>query len=76
MDGHSKREVLELFNMNKKNAIARFLFLNPPPICQLFTIFLAKWSNDISRDLLPQYLYYKKLRTMRSLCMPNFDSAP
>ena len=39
MDGHSKREVLEIFNMNKKNAIARFRFLNPPPICQLFTIF-------------------------------------
>ena len=39
MDGHSKSEVLKIFNMNKKNAIARFLFLNPPPICQLVTIF-------------------------------------
>ena len=27
-DGHSKREVLEIFNMNKKNIIAWFLFLN------------------------------------------------
>ena len=25
-DGHSKREVLDIFNMNQKNAIARFLF--------------------------------------------------
>ena len=41
MDGHYKREVLEIFNMNKKNVIARFLLLNLPPICQLFTI-LAK----------------------------------
>ena len=28
-DGHSKREVLEIFNINKKNVIALFLFLNP-----------------------------------------------
>lgn len=41
MDGHSKREVLEIFNTNKKHVIARFLLLNPPPICQLFKI-LAK----------------------------------
>ena len=27
MDGHSKREVLEIFDMNRKNVIARFLFL-------------------------------------------------
>ena len=27
MDGHSKREVLEIFNMNKKNVVARFLSL-------------------------------------------------
>ena len=32
-------KVLEIFNMNKKNVIARFVFLNPPPICQLFRIF-------------------------------------
>ena len=31
MDGHSKREVLEIINMNSKNVIARFLFLNQPP---------------------------------------------
>ena len=48
-----KREVLEIFNMNKKNVIAGFLFLNPPPIYQLFK-FLAKWSRDISLDLLTQ----------------------
>ena len=28
MDSHSKREVLEIFNMNKKNVVARFLSLN------------------------------------------------
>ena len=28
MDGHSKREVLEIFNMNKKNVVARFLSSN------------------------------------------------
>ena len=28
MDGHSKREVLEIFNMNKKNVVHRFLSLN------------------------------------------------
>ena len=27
MDSHSKREVLETFNMNKENVAARFLFL-------------------------------------------------
>ena len=34
MDGHSKCEVLEIFNLNKTNVIARFLFLNRPPISQ------------------------------------------
>ena len=39
MDGHSKREVLKIFNMNKKNdVIAPFLFFNRPPICQLYKI--------------------------------------
>ena len=35
--------------------------------------FLAKWSRDMSLDLLTQYLYFK---TMSSFCVPNFDSAP
>ena len=39
MDGHSKREVLEIFNLNNKNVITQFLFLNPPPFRQLCTIF-------------------------------------
>ena len=34
MDGHSKREVLEIFNMDKNNAIGRFLFWNRQPIGQ------------------------------------------
>ena len=28
LDSHSKREVLEIFNMNKKSAIARFLLIS------------------------------------------------
>ena len=34
VESHSKREVLVIFNMNKKNVIARFLYLNRPPIGQ------------------------------------------
>ena len=34
MDGHSKREVLEIFDNELENVIARFLFLNGPPISQ------------------------------------------
>ena len=34
MNSHSKREVLEIFNINEENSIACFFFLNPPPICQ------------------------------------------
>ena len=34
MEGHSKREMLEIFNMNKKKVIVWFLFLNRPPIGQ------------------------------------------
>ena len=32
IDGHSKPEVLEIFNKNKKNVLALFLVLNWPPI--------------------------------------------
>ena len=39
MDDHSKREVLEIFNMNKKDGIARFIISNRPPTRQWFTIF-------------------------------------
>ena len=69
MNGHSKREVLEIFNLNQKNVISLFLFLNN-------LRFLAKWPSDISRDLLTLCLYFKMLRTMSSLCLPSFDSAP
>ena len=34
IDGLSKRQVLEIFDMNKKNVFAWFLFLNRPPIRQ------------------------------------------
>ena len=34
VNSHSKREVLEISNINEENSIAWFFFLNPPPICQ------------------------------------------
>ena len=45
MDSHSKSEVLEIFNMTKKNFIAWFLFLKPSPIWQLLKIFskVVRW---------------------------------
>ena len=73
-DGHSKREVLEIYNMNKKNVIARFLFFLIGHQLVNNLQFLAKRSRDISRDLLTHYLYFKMLRTMSSLCVPNFNS--
>ena len=43
--GHSKREVLEIFNINKNNGIGRYLFWNRQPIGQWFAIFskLVTW---------------------------------
>ena len=38
--------------------------------------FLAKWSRDLSRDLLTQFLYFKMLMTVSSLRVPNSHSAP
>ena len=65
MVSHSKREVLEIFNMNKKNVIAGFLFFNPPPICQLFVIF--------SR-MVPWYIttYKHNIYTFKFLSMEFF----
>ena len=64
---------VEIFKMNKKNVIARFLILNPLPVLN-YLRFLAKWSRNISADLiLTQYLYFKMLRTMSSLCVLNFS---
>ena len=60
MDGHSKREVLEILNMNEKKFIARFLLLNRNQF-ENYLRFLAKWSRDVSQDLLTQYLYFKML---------------
>ena len=37
--------------------------------------FLANWSRDISCDWFTQYLYFKMLRTISSLGVPNFDLA-
>ena len=65
----SKRKVLEIFNMNKKNVISQGLIISPLPIFQLFYILFY-----ISRDLLTQYLCFFMLRTMSSLAVPNFDS--
>ena len=41
MDGLSKHEVLEIFNKNQKNAIARFLFFKPVTIWSKIKDFLA-----------------------------------
>ena len=41
MDGHSKHEVLEIFNKNQKNAIARFLFFKPVTIWSKIKDFMA-----------------------------------
>ena len=50
MDGHPKREVLELFNMmNEKNVITRYFFLNLLPICQLFKSFSKMVTWHITR---------------------------
>ena len=57
MDSHSKREVLELLNMNKNNVIAWFFVLNPSSIWQLFT----------NQPTL--YLHSKMSRLMSSLCV-------
>ena len=80
MDGYSKREVLERFNMNEKNVITQFLFLNPSPIILILSIiqdYKAKWSHDISCDIKAKLiLYLKILRMISSLCVPNSYSAP
>ena len=41
-----------------------------------FLRLLEKWSRDTSRDLVTQYPYFKMLRTMSSLCVPNIDCVP
>ena len=75
MDSHSnKLEALEIFNMNEKNVIAWFLFLNPLPISQLFKNFRIMVTT--SRDPFTRYLYFKMIRTMNSFWVPNFDWAP
>ena len=50
MDSHSKREVLEIFNMNKKNVAARFLSLTDTNWSIIYD-FSKKKSRDISRDV-------------------------
>ena len=40
-------------------------FLNPPPVLSILR-FLEKWSYDISRDLLTQYLYFEIITTIIS----------
>ena len=42
MDGHSKSEVLEIFNMNLKNVIARFA-----QVCVLFITFACVFSLSL-----------------------------
>ena len=49
MDGHSKREVLQIFNVNKKNVIVQFVFVSRPQIGHNLRFFV-KWPRDISHD--------------------------
>ena len=76
MDGHSKNEVLEIFNMNSKKMFLPDFFSQTGHQLANSLRFLAKWSRDIARRSLTQCLYFKMLRTMSSLSVPNFDSAP
>ena len=55
--------------MNEENNTAWLLFLNPPPVLSILR-FLEKWSYDISRDLLTQYLYFELLTTISSFVCP------
>ena len=43
----SKRQVLEIFNMNYKNVITRFLFLNQPPISHQHLTYLLTYQHNI-----------------------------
>ena len=72
MDGHSKREMLEIFNMNKKKVIARFLFKKTGHLLVNNLRLFVKWSCDISRDWLAQYLYFKMLKAMSSFLCSKF----
>ena len=57
MDGHSKREVLEVLKMNFfKKCYCSIYILKPADQLVNNLRFLEKRSRDISRDLLIQYL--------------------
>ena len=73
MVSHSKREVLEIFNMNKKNVIAGFLFFNPPPICQLFVIFsrMVPWYITTYKHNIYTFKFLKEWSSLL-LFVPNF----
>ena len=65
----------KFIDVNEKMIMVDFLFLNPPPALSILR-FLAKWSYDILRDLLTQYLYFEMLTTINSFVSQfNFDSA-
>ena len=61
--------------MNEKNDTAWLLFLNPPPVLSILRV-LEKWSYDISRDLLTQYLYFEMLTKMSSFVCQILIPAP
>ena len=76
MDTLLKCEMFEIFNMNEKSVIAWFVFIIPPPICRLLTIFrkVVTWHITwLINTIL--YLYLKMLRMTNSLFVPNFESA-
>ena len=55
MDGHSKREVLQILKSMRKMLLLD-LFLKPVQFVN-YLRFIAKWSHDISCDLLTQYYF-------------------
>ena len=56
MDGHSKHEVLEIFNMNQKKMFLPDFFSQTGHQLANSLRFLAKWSRDIARGSLTQCL--------------------
>ena len=75
MDGHSKREGIEIYQYEWEHDTAWLLFFNPAPVSSILR-FLEKWSYDISRDLLTQYLYFEMLTTISSFVYQILIPAP
>ena len=75
MDCHSKSEVIEIYHYEWKRWYCLTSFLKPTTSFVNFKI-LEKWSYDISRDLLTQYLYFEMLTTISSFVCQILIPAP